>query len=226
MWGYLIWHEDGVKGQLVEKNIAGVRFLTLETGAPERFWGRRRLRRQMEAMYDAGVRRVVRQGAVPAGLLREFGMAGVDVAPLRQALLPQMLDWTETAWQIPLESGCVRLCAEETDRRVWRAADMLAHRVRYIELDTGRGEDALASELRRRYGLGSGGCPILEVCLARRPRGGCPVLLAGTGCGGGQVVRWQMQGMEEVPEELLAALFQSEKLEKEAVKIKSVEFRA
>ena len=206
--------------------MRGVRFLTLETGEPEHFWGRRRLRRQIEEMYDAGVRRVVRQGTVPAALLREFGMTGVDVAPLRQALLPQMLDWAETVWQIPLKSGCVRLCAEETDRRVWRAADTIARRARYIELDTGRGADALERELRCCYGLGSGGRPVLEVCLGRRPRGGCPVLLAGTGCGGGQAMQWQAPGVEDGPEELFAALFQSEKLEREAVKLKSVEFRA
>ncbi len=193
---------------------------------PEHFWGRHRLRRQMEEMYCAGVRKVVRRGAVPSGLLQEFGMTGVDVAPLRQALLPQMLDWAQTAWQIPLKSGCVRLYAEETDRRVWRAADVIAHRVRYMELDTGRGADALEAELRRRYGLGSGGRAMLEVCLARRARGGCPVLLAGTGCGGMQTMQWQVPGMEEEPEELLAALFQSEKLEKEIVQLKSVQFRA
>lgn len=226
MWGYVIWREDVVKGQLSEKNIGGVRFLTLETGTPAHFWGRRRLRRQMETMYNAGVRRVVQQGAVPAELLTAFGMRHVDVVPLRQALLPQMLDWAETAWQIPLRNGCVRLCAEKTDRQVWRAADTIARRVRYIELDTGRGADALERELRRRYGLGSGGQAVLEICLGRRPRGGCPVLLVGPGCGGGQTMEWQIPGMEEVPEELLAVLFQSEKLEKEAVQLKSVEFRA
>ncbi len=226
MWGYLIWCEDGMKGQLAEKNIGGVRFLALETGAPQHFWSRRRLRRQLEEMYHAGVRNVVRQGAVPTGLLREFGMTGVDVAPLRQALLPQMLNWAETKWQMPLKSGCVRLYAEQTDRRAWRAAEVIARRVRYMELDTGRGADVLERDLRRRYGLGSGGQPILEVCLARRPRGGCPVLLAGTGCGSGQSMQWQIPSMGEVPEELLAALLQSEKLEIETVQLKSVEFRA
>ncbi len=226
LWGYLIWRDDRAKAQLTEKNRGGVWFLTLETGTPEHIWSRRRLRRQLEIMYEAGVRYVVRQGPVPAELLPAFGMSGVDVAPLRQALLPQMLDWAEDVWQIPLRNGCVRLCAEESTRPVWRAADVIARRVRYMEVDTGRGREALQEEMRRRYGLGNGGRPLLEVCLARRPRGESPVLLLGPGCGGLQAVHWEVPGSEEMPEELLAVLWQAGKLEKETVQVRSVEFRA
>ena len=147
--------------RLWEQAVGGVAFLMAEACEPKNPWQRRRLFRILKKMRRSGVRQVARQGEVPEGLPERFGLSAVDVSPLRQALLPQLLDWAEQIWALPLMSGCVRLRAVRTDRAAWQCAAVLARRARYVELDTGVGADVLAEELRRRYGLSCGGQAIL-----------------------------------------------------------------
>ena len=226
MWGYLIWHEEPCRLRLWEQTIGGVRFLTAEICRPENFWQRRRLHRMMKKIFRAGVRQIVRGGSVPEGLPERFGLSAVDVSPLRQALLPKLLDWAEKAWGLSLRSCCVRLHASRTDRAVWRCAAVLARRARYLELDTGEGSEALADDLRRRYGLSCGGRPVLEICLAQGWTGDVPALLLGRDCGRMQKMRWYMPGHGEMPEELLAALYREGRLEEGTPELGAVESRA
>ena len=212
--------------RLWEQTVGGVDFLMAEVCEPENFWQRRRLFRILKKMRRSGVQEIARQGEVPEGLPEQFGLSGVDVSPLRQALLPQLLDWAERVWGLPLTRGCVRLHAVRTDRTAWRCAAMLARRARYVQLDTGEGAEPLAEELRRRYGLSCGGQAILELCLAPRSREDIPALLLGGNCGRLQKMRWYTETLGELPEELLAVLYQTGKLNADTMKLRAVEAHA
>ena len=212
--------------RLWEQSVGGVAFLMAEACEPKNFWQRRRLFHILKKMRRSGVRQVARQGHVPEGLPEQFGFFTVDVSPLRQALLPQLLDWAEKAWELPLTRGCVRLHAVRTDRAVWQCAAVLARRVRYVELDAGEGAEPLAEELRRRYGLSCGGRAILELCLAPRSRGDVPALQLGRNCGRRQKMQWYTETLGELPEEVLTVLYEAGRVKAKAVKLRAVEAHA
>jgi len=122
--------------------------------------------------------------------------------------------------------GAVVLRADASDAAAWQAALTLSRMARYVHLDTGPGQDALAARLRRTVGLGSGGGePVLEVCLGHKSGGVRPALYLGRQSAARQRLElWtpQLQGEES----LLCALFQAEKLQIEDIQIRFVEFRA
>lgn len=207
--------------------VCGVPFLTLETGVPRRWWERRRLRRALADLERQGVRRVVTEGRDAADLLAGASLQPVDCAPLRRALLPQLLDWAEEQWQIPLSRSTVRLCAEKTDGETVQAAITLARRARYLVLDTGAGQEVLAEELQRRFGLGQGGGKaVLEVCLSGERRGGAPVLYLGEEGLRRQRLELAASVLPQGPETAFSAIFQAGKLEISGIAVNFVEFCA
>ena len=208
------------------QTVCGVPFLTLETGAPRYRWEWRRLRRGLELLERQGVRRVALQGG-DAELLRGTTLQPVDCGPLRRALLPQLLDWAELRWQIPLGRCAVRLTARQTDGATVQAAFALARRVRYLELDTGAGQAVLAEELQRRLGLGGGhsGPVMLEVCLSGECRGAAPVLHLG-----GEMAQQRLEltapHLPDGEESLFSAIFQEGKMAISDIEVRFVEFCA
>lgn len=224
MLGWIICRE-GHRPALEERRVGGVDFLVLQTPRPDSRRQRHRLHRLLREMARRGVRRAVVQGGdVPE--LAQWGILPVDSVPLRRALLPQLLQWADGAWQLGLPQGAVVLRADASDAAAWQAALTLSRMARYIHLDTGPGQDALAARLRRTVGLGSGGGePVLEVCLGQKSGGVRPALHLGRQSAARQRLElWtpQLQGEES----LLCALFQAEKLQIEDIQIRFVEFRA
>ncbi|MBR5217867.1 MAG: hypothetical protein IKV68_05865 [Oscillospiraceae bacterium] len=226
MLGWICWQ----KGASVHAEICGVSGVTFYrlTAAPPRFFRqRRKLLQHIRAMRQRGIRCVVVQGEGDNELLWQQGLLAVDAAPLRLALLPKLLDYAETVWQLSLSAAAVRLRSKTVDRTVYQAAQILAQRTRYLELSVETGREELEDWLRRCYGLGAGGGEtVLEVCVGVEESGALPALHLGKGCGERQSLQLFCETLTWADEQMLAALFQAEKLETNAVVIKSVGFRA
>ena len=124
------------------------------------------LRREGRLLREAGMR----EGVWPAGLPEplRMGLAPVEVAPLRRALLPALLEQAFRQKRMTRQTASALLTAEGTSLPVYWAAQLLAQRVRYLHLDTGYGPGALEEWLPQRWGLACGGAePGLEVSLRR-----------------------------------------------------------
>lgn len=225
MLGWIVWQERG-RPQQELCCVSGVPFCRLETPPPRSFWQRRRFFRQAEELRRRGVHQVVVQGEGDGALLWQAGLTEVEVAPLRLALLPQLLDYVQREWNIPLCTAAVRLRGKYADAEVFHAAQILAHRVRYLHLALEMGQAELEEALRRRYGLGVGGGQVaVEVCIGVEG-GVLPALHLGRGCAARQKLLLRCTELEGADEQLLAALFQAGKLEAGQFAVKSVGFRA
>ncbi len=172
---------------------------------------RRYLWRQLQR---AGVRRCV----MPLDMDTEaddWGILPVEVLPLRLALLDELLDLCPD-----VRCGTAALYADRANADVYRAAEVLARRARYVALRVESGSEALTQMLYRRYGLCTGG------------RGEATVILDFTGTVAG-ALRLDEKGMiscevegKPMPERLAAALFAAGTLQKDRIRIKSLPFNA
>lgn len=226
MLGWICWQE-GAKTYAELCRVSGVTFYRLTAAPPRFFRQRRKLLQHIRAMRQRGIRRVVVQGAGDDELLRQQGLAAVDIAPLRLALLPKLLEYTETVRQLSLSAAAVRLRSNTADRTVYQAAQILAQRTRYLELSMETGRAELEDRLRRCYGLGvGGGEAVLEVCIGVEESGALPALHLGRECAARQSLRLFCETLPWADEQMLAALFQAERLNIDDIAIKSVGFRA
>lgn len=226
MLGWIVWQERGKLRQEI-CCVRGVPFYRLETPPPRSFWQRRRFFRQVEEMRGRGVHQVVEQGEGNGALLWQAGLTAVEVAPLRLALLPQLLDYAQREWDIPFRTAAVCLRGKYADADTFRAAQILAHRVRYLHLTLEMGQEELEEALRRRYGLGiGGGRAALEVCIGVEGSGTLPALYLGRGCEVRQKVRVAYENSEAANEQLLSALFQAGKLQPAGFAVQSIESHA
>lgn len=225
MLGWIICGEER-RVTLERQTVCGVSFWLLRAPHRRRWLAARAFTAALREMARQDVHRVVVQGGeVPE--LALFGMTAVEPWPLRRALLPQLLDWAEREWQLPLRTSAVLLSADSSGADTCRAAKLLCRRARYVLLDTGVGQAELEAQLRSTEGLGvGGGKPVLEVCLRAEPCGGVPTLLLGRGCAARQRLELTAPGPENREESLLCALFQAEKLPIGEIHIRFVEFRA
>ena len=155
-----------------------------------------------------------------------WGLEPIAVQELRLALLPRLLDL-----QGDLRRATALLRADCVTADVYRAAAVLAGRVRYLTLAVGGGEEALARALRQRFGLCTGSVerPAVTVSFGGAPEDG------GTICLGQDCRRWQrvtyglaedMPGPWPVSEQLLAVLFQAGEIKKEQIQVKTIAFNA
>ena len=129
------------------------------------------LRREGRLLREAGIREGVWPAELPEPL--RMGLAPVEVAPLRRALLPALLEQAFRQKRMTRQTASALLTAEGTSLPVYWAAQLLAQRVRYLHLETGSGQEGLEDWLLQRYGLAcGGGAPELEVTLrsAAEPR--------------------------------------------------------
>ena len=224
--GWIVMEEDGPRRpQLQQQQICGTDFAVLRAAPPRGWWQKRRLGRALEAMVAAGVRCTAVQGAAEEWL-RRYGMQRAREAPLRRALLPQLLDRVEADWGLDLRNGTVLLSAPAADRETGEILLQLGRRVRYVAVAAGTGQGELEALLLHRLGLGQGrpDRAALEICLGEVRRGGAPALYLGQDCARQQRLQTIVNG-EEWPETVPAALFQAGKVEKGAICLKSVEFR-
>ncbi len=227
MLGWVVWKEQGGTPRVERCHVNEVPFWKLEGAAPHSVWQRWLWRRGLRQLQRLGVRSVAAQGPVPPELLKRFFLRPVDPAPLRLALLPQLLDYVQSTWQIPLHQTAVRLCSRQADTVVEQAAHLLAQRVRYLHLEGNAGQDSLARQLQWRYGLAGGGAaPSWEVCIGCQGSGEVPAIHLGEECAQRQKVEMNCEKIPQADEQLLAALFQAGKPVIEEIRIKSVEFFA
>lgn len=187
------------------------------------------LRREGRVLREAGIR----EGAWPEDLpiWAQMGLRPVDIAPLRRAVLPSLLDCTFRQKCLSPHTASVRLSAEGTSLPVYWAAQLLAERVRYLHLSAGCGQQALEDWLLRRYGLACGGTlPTLEVSL--RPDASNSALLLGESCSAQRVDYILPPSLRDtIPpgiegERLLAVLYRQNRLRLPELTVKRIHFGA
>lgn len=209
MYGYVT---EG-RGSIGAVTIRGVPFLKAELPAAGAFCRLRR-RRLWRQLLKAGVRRCVMPQTLDAEAAH-WGILPVEVLPLRLALLDDMLDLCPN-----VRYGTAALYAHYAEAGVYRAAEVLARRARYITLRVNEGGEALAQTLYCRYGLCTGG------------RGEAAVILDFTGTVKGAIrldergeIACEVDG-KPMPERLAAVLFTAQVLQKGETRIKSLPINA
>ena len=220
MYGYVTW---GRRPALTAENIGGVWFAaaTLPEGGFLAAYRRGRLLRRLRRQ---GIVRCVLPPSLTAEAKR-YGLQGVAVEGLRLALLPQLLDM-----QGDLRRKTAVLRAEYVSSAVYRAAAVLAGRVRYLALEVERGGEELARQLRQRFGLCTGrvGEPAVTVSFSGMPEGNAICL--GEDCQRFQQITYALpEGLLEpwpVSEQLLAVLFEAGEIKKEQIHVKTISFNA
>ena len=110
------------------------------------------LRREGRLLREVGIREGVWPAELPEPL--RMGLVPVEVAPLRRALLPALLEQAFHQKRMTRQTASALLTAEGTSLPVYWAAQLLAQRVRYLHLETGSGQEGLEDWLLQRYGLG------------------------------------------------------------------------
>lgn len=167
-----------------------------------------------------GVRRCVMPEMLEAEAAR-WGILPVEVCRLRQALLPQLLDR-----QGDLRRKTAALQAEYVTAAVAEAAVLLARRVRYLSLEIGSGREVLERILWERFGLTVCGVGQAAVTVSF---GGAPsgnTICLGEDCRRYQRLTYRLTAGEpenEVPEQLLAVLFEAGEIKKEQIRVKTIE---
>ena len=221
MYGYVV---EGRAGGMEMRQIGGMWFCCLTLPAGGGFIALRRRRKWWRKLQKAGVRRAV----LPAHLTaeaRQWGIVPVEVYSLRRALLSQLLDCCP-----PLQGKAARLTAPYGTAAVGAAADILAQRARYVDLQVERGGEALAEHLQRRYGLAVGavGTVALTVDFGSGSMGRCIHL--GEDCAEHEEVRYRVETLSAmsiaVEEQLLSALWEGEYIKKEEIQVETILFNA
>jgi len=220
MYGYVV---EGQAGSMVCRQILGMWFWCLTLPAEGAFCSLRR-RRWWRKLQKQGVRSAVLPDHLTAEGMR-WGIEPVEVYSLRRALLPQLLDCCP-----PLTGKTVRLAAPYVTAAVGAAAEVLAQRARYVDLQVGQGGEALAAHLQRRYGLAVGavGTVALTVDFGSSAMG--RYIHLGEDCAARQQVVYHVEKLAgigvEVQEQLLSVLFGAGYLEKEEIQVKTIRFNA
>ena len=216
MYGYVTL---GTPAVVTRRRIEGVWFMAAvlpESGILLRLRRRfvwRKLRR-------CGVRRCVMPETLEHEAAR-WGILPVEVQRLRQALLPQLLDR-----QGDLRRKTAALQAAHVTAAVANAAMVLARRVRYLSLEIGSGREVLERILWERFGLTVCGVGQAAVTVSF---GGAPsgnTICLGEDCRCYQRLTYRLTAGEpenEVPEQLLAVLFEAGEIKKEQIRVKTIE---
>ena len=216
MYGYVTL---GTPAAVAQRRIEGVWFMAAvlpESGILLR------LRRRFiwRKLRHRGVRRCGMPEMLEAEAAR-WGILPVEVCRLRQALLPQLLDR-----QGDLRRKTAALQAEYVTAAVAEATVLLARRVRYLSLEIGSGREMLERILWERFGLTVCGVGQAAVTVSF---GGAPsgnTICLGEDCRRYQRLTYRLTAGEpenEVPEQLLAVLFEAGEIKKEQIRVKTIE---
>ena len=217
MYGYV---REGERAGVTRQRIGGVWF-AVATVPPSGLLAGYRRGRVLRKLRRQGIRTCVLPSALTAEAAR-WGLREMPVQELRLALLPQLLDMRGD-----LRRATAVLRADCADAAVYRAAAVLASRVRYVTLQVDAGGEALAEALRRRFGLCAGS---VEGAALTVSFGGAPehsaVICLGEDCGRYQRLTYEMpEGLLDpwpVSEQLLAALYQAGEIKKEEIRVKTI----
>ena len=183
MYGYI---RQGQRTVLTREVIGGVPFWVLTAG---RGWPRLRVRSLLRRLARHGVRTAVFEGDTWQTAAARYGIHPVPVGGLRLAKLEELLDCLCPA----LSGKTVRLCVGKDGGTARQAAQVLAKRARYVQLDM---EDpaALAAELLYRWGIaaGDGGrrAALTVVCGDVREDTEGPAIYLTEDCGARQTPVW------------------------------------
>lgn len=230
MCGYIKQDTDGrMRPQFFREEIGGVPFLALRCGMPYNRWQRRRLRRALHKMTTQGVR----QAVVPPDLIpycQQAGIQPIEEAPLRVALMEQIIDRYCEQCGLDIHCSTVRLYGQGINHTVRQAAVLLVKKARYVELQLDKGQRELSEWLRWEYGLcaGNGGRgAILQICCHDDCESIIPTIWLGRNCEKRQRITYRLdrpwsEQIEAEPQ-LLSVLFAEGKLPTEVIHIKSVE---
>ena len=218
MYGYVTLGTAAVS----RRQMAGVWFAA--AAVPERgLLARYRRRFVWRRLHRWGVRRCVLPEVLETEAAR-WGIFPVEVQRLRQALLPQLLDR-----QGDLRRKTAALRAEHVTAAVAEAAAVLARRVRYLSLEIGSGGEELERLLWERFGLTACGVGQAAVTVSF---GGAPsgsTICLGEDCRRYQKLTYRLtagEPGEELPEQLLAVLFEAGEIKKEQIRVKTIESNA
>ena len=222
MYGYI---RQGRHTVLTRQVIGGVPFWVLTAGAG---WLRRcQALRLLRGMARRGVRTAVFEDAAWQEAAARYGIRPVPVELLRQAKLEELLDRVCPA--LAGKTVCLHTGGDGSAAR--RAARILVHRARYLQLEPA-GQASLERWLLERYGVssGSGGQPPAAAVWCGRgedPSGTAAVYL-GEDCAVRQQVTYAAEGLAPWPvtEQLLAALCASDRWEPSEIHVVSVTSRA
>lgn len=218
MYGY-VW--EGERAGVTRQRIGGVWFAVATVPSSGRLLAGYRRGRVLRKLRRQGIRTCVLPSALTTEAAR-WGLREMPVQELRLALLPQLLDMRGD-----LRRATAVLRADCADAAVYRAAAVLASRVRYVTLQVGAGGEALAEALRRRFGLCAGSVEgaALTVSFGGAPEHGAVICL-GEDCGRYQRLTYEMpEGLLDpwpVSEQLLAALYQAGEIKKEEIRVKTI----
>lgn len=216
MYGFV---EVGGRPGMGRRQISGVWFLVATVPSGGGLAGLRR-RRLLRRLRRAGAARCVLPPTLTAEAER-YGLRSIGVHGLRLAMLPQLLDM-----QGDLRRATAVLRAPWVTPEVYGAAAVLAARVRYLSLEIEAGGDALAWALRQRFGLcvGRTGCPAVTVSFGGAP--GENTICLGEDCQRWQTVDYALEeplpGLDPLPEQLLAVLFEADRIKKEQIRVKTI----
>lgn len=220
VYGYVM---EGQTGSVEVRRIGGMWFCCLTLPVNGGLLSMRR-RRGWRKLQKAGVRRAVLPDHLAAEGL-QWGIAPVEVYSLRRGVLPQLLDCCPT-----LTGKAVRLTAPYVTAAVREAAEILAQRGRYLDLQVGRGGEELAAYLQRRYGLAVGavGAVALTVDFGSDSMGRCIHL--GEDCAKHEQVVYSAETLARegiaAEEQLLSALLEEGYIKKEEIQVKTILFNA
>ena len=220
MYGYVV---EGREGVVEMRKIGGMWFCALTLPVGGAFLGMRR-RRWWRKLQKQGVRRAVLPDHLTAEGL-QWGIAPVEGYSLRRTVLPQLLDCCPT-----LRGKTVRLAAPYVTAAVGEAAELLAQRARYVDLQVGQGGEELAAYLQRRYGLAVGavGTVALTVDFGSGSLGRCIHL--GEDCAAYEQVVYEVETLARegvaAEEQLLSVLLEEEYMKKEEIQVKTILFNA
>ena len=230
MLGWIQWNPRGLPRirHRVEL-LHGMPLCRVEIGGRASPLLRLLLRREERLLRQAGVREGVWSETLPPAL--RMNLTEVEVASLRRAMLPALLEQAFRQKRMTGQTASVRLTADGTSLPVYWAAQLLAQRVRYLHLDTGDGQAGLEDWLLSRYGLACGGTPAtLEVTLRRE--GNSSALLLGENCAQ-QAVEYilppALEGLIPAGREgegLLAVLYRQERLRPGELSVGRIHFGA
>lgn len=170
MVGHVVLSADlpGRRPRLGEERLAGVRFLRAEVPLPPKLRPARAARRVAAAgrlLAERGVRRVVTAADFPYwSALAGWGLGPVWAAPLCRACAVSLALAALEGLGVSPDGATVALRGERVTPELERAAGQLCRAVRRPVIGVERGGEALAEELRQRYGI-----PVLADLPRRAP---------------------------------------------------------
>lgn len=228
--GRLIWREEKGRGSSDLHYYGTLPVLTVTVCAPPSMgmWRkRRRMRRAVRALHQAGVRQVIWPQNCPWSL-QEAGFSGIEVEALYQAQADQLALGALAELGIPPGEGRVALVAQRLTIPLQRTAQRLCPQVKGLLIQVpGAGED-YARWLHGQYGLpvapAAAGAEVTVAFSPGGPRWGrCLEVYGDCRLDGLRLTAPGLHLPEEMEEPLLAVLWERGEIRGEDLAVRSLD---